>query len=433
MEVVLGAILRMNEENKNKKTKKTKNNKKKKNKFNFKHYDTMYKKVIDLFKHKYNPTIDNKAIRDIDEPCLIFGNHGSVFDFIFAGSAIYPKKAVFVVTRRTMYDRISKKIVKMSPHILRDQFSSDLRSIIDMGDALKQGYNVVLYPEGKVSTCGKTNIIPKATGKLVKTFKVPVVTIVCDGNWLAKPSWASHVRVGNFNIRTKQILTREQIKQMTAEEIQLLLEQELCHNENKYQLEGNYEYHNILKSKGFAEGLEKVLYKCPKCGKDFTMHTKGSDIFCEECGFRATYNHNGLITSEDKDFKYYRIDKWVDYENEELKKELLDDNFIIKSVVEAQVENKIAAKYDKIGKGTLIMDKQKITFSSFDNKTNLQYNIDKVEGIPFVVGVRICLLIDDVNYEFVFKDKLMSTKYNMAVELLAEDRNVRKKEGKDRN
>ena len=131
--------------------KNVKKTKKKKNKYNFFYYNTLFKVVINMFKQKYKPVLDSKAIQDLDKPCLIFANHGSVFDFVLAGSVILPKKAVFVTTRRTMFNKAANYIVHKAPHILRDQFTADVKSILDMGDALKQGYNVVLYAEGKVS------------------------------------------------------------------------------------------------------------------------------------------------------------------------------------------------------------------------------------------------------------------------------------------
>ena len=403
---------------------------KKKNKhtkYHFGYYYSVYGLAIQLFKGKYKPVIDKKAFEEMDKPCLIFANHGSVFDFILAGSVIMPKKAVFVTTKRTMFNKGSNWVVNKSPHILRDQFTADVKSIMEMRDALKQGYNIVLYPEGKVSTCGVTNRIPKATSKLVKMFKVPVVTIVSSGNWLIKPSWASHLRVGPVEVKSKLILTEEDINKLKAEEIQQIIEKELAHNENEYQIDNDYEFYNIKKRFGFAEGLEKILYKCPICGKEFTMDTKDDDIFCKDCGFKATYHHNGLLTSENEAFKFNRIDKWFDYERGSLYKELQQDDFMLSCVVEGMIENEKSNRYDSLGNGTLTLDKSEIKFTG-ENGLNLIYKIDKVEAIPFVVGVKICLLIDSVNYEFIFRDKLMSTKYDMAVELLSGERDAKKKE-----
>lgn len=407
-------------------TKKDKTNSKQ-TKYHFGYYYSVYKLAIQLFKGKYKPIIDKKAMEEIDQPCLIFANHGSVFDFILAGSVIMPKKAVFVTTKRTMFNKGANWVVNKSPHILRDQFTADVKSIMEMRDAIKQGYNIVLYPEGKVSTCGVTNRIPKATGKLVKMFKVPVLTIVSSGNWLMKPSWASHIRVGPVEVKSKLILTEEDIKNLKAEEIQEVIEKELNHNENKYQIDNNYEFHNIKKQYGFAEGLEKVLYKCPICGKEFAMATKGDELYCTECGFRAKYNHNGLLTSDNESFKFNRIDEWFDYEKASLYKELQQDNFLLSGRVEAMIENEKKNRYDSLGEGILTIDREQIKFTS-DKGEVLTYKIDKVEAIPFVVGVRICLLIDGVNYEFIFKEKLMSTKYDMAVELLSGERDAKKKE-----
>lgn len=397
--------------------------KKKPDKYNFGYYFTVYRLIVFKFRRRHKPIIDNKALQELKEPCLIFCNHGSVFDFIFAGAVILPKKAVFVTTRRTMYKRPFNWVVNKAPHILRDQFSADVKSIMEMRDAIKQGLNVVLYPEGKVSTCGVTNRIPKATGKLVKLFNVPVVTIMSKGNWAAKPSWAKHLRRGRIEINTELILNKDQIKEMSADQIEKFIVTKMQYNENLYQIENNYEF----RGPHFAEGLEKVLYKCPDCGAEFEMVTKDNDITCKACGFKAIYNHNGLITSQTKDFNLSRIDLWYDYEKESLKKEIKKDDFLIKGKVIALKANEEKVKYDFVSEGYLLLDKEALRFVS--EGIDLIYRIDKVEGIPFTVGTQIYLIIDGVNYEFDFTDKLMSTKYNMAVELIAEERNAEKEKG----
>lgn len=395
----------------------------KKTKFNFRYYNTIYTMLVKKAEKKYKPIIDKTALQTLDEPCLIFGNHGSIFDFILAGSAILPKKAVYVVTRRTMYKRPFNWVVNRAPHILRDQFHADVRSIIDMKNAIKQGYNVVLYPEGKVSTVGVTNHIPlKATAKLVKLFNVPVVTIISKGNWLLKPSWAKHLRKGRIEISTKLILDKEQIGNMSIEEIEAVILKEMQYNDNLYQIENNCEFYG----KNYCKGLEKVLYKCPNCGKEFVMDTTDTEIFCKECGFRATYNHNGLITSDNADFHYNRIDLWFDYEKQSLKKELEKDDFKLTCPVTLYETDEIKVRDILIGKGVLSIDKENIRFITNDKKVQLLYPITKVEGIPFRVGVEIYLNIDDRHYEFRFGEKMMSTKFDMVVELLAEERNVKK-------
>ena len=63
-------------------------------KYNFRYYYSLFRLSIGLFKAKYKPIVDRRAMDEIDSPCLIFCNHGSVFDFILAGLVIMPQKAV---------------------------------------------------------------------------------------------------------------------------------------------------------------------------------------------------------------------------------------------------------------------------------------------------------------------------------------------------
>jgi len=41
--------------------------------------------------------------------------------------------------------------------------------------------------------------------------------------------------------------------------------------------------------------LELLLYRCPKCGAEFTMRTEGNEIFCAACGNRGRMDEYGFL------------------------------------------------------------------------------------------------------------------------------------------
>jgi len=138
-----------------------------------------------------------------------------------------------------------------------------------------------MYPEARYSPCGTRSYIPESLGKLVKKNGVPVVACVHHGNHLHSPFW-------NFRKKRKvplhttvtKILTSEQIKQMSVDEINAAIVNALEYDDYRYQKENGI----LVKEDYRAEGLHKVLYQCPNCMTESKMNSKGTEIFCTECG-----------------------------------------------------------------------------------------------------------------------------------------------------
>ena len=92
-----------------------------------------------------------------------------------------------------------------------------------------------MYPEARYSPCGVLSFMPDSLGKLIKLNKVPVVAVVHHGNHLHSPFW-------NFRKKRKvplhttmtQILTADQVKSMSVDEINEAVKQGLYYDDYKY-------------------------------------------------------------------------------------------------------------------------------------------------------------------------------------------------------
>ena len=80
---------------------------------------------------------------------------------------------------------------------------------------------------------------------------------------------------------------------MSANEI---LKEEFIYDDYKYQKENNI----LIKEKFRAEGLHKVLYKCPNCKTESQMNSKGTVIYCEHCGKKWNLNEDGTLQAIEK-------------------------------------------------------------------------------------------------------------------------------------
>ena len=207
----------------------------------------------------------------------------------------------------------------------------DLHLIKSINKVLKRGDILCMYPEARYSPCGTLAYLPDSLGKLIKMNKVPVVAVVHRGNYLHSPFW-------NFRNKRKvplhttftKILTPEQIKEMSVEEINSVVREALSYDDYKYQKENG-----ILITEPFrAEGLHKVLYQCPHCKTEFEMNSKGTEIFCEECGKRWNLNEDGSLSALEGETEFSHIPDWFEWERSEVIKQIESGEYHFEDEVE---------------------------------------------------------------------------------------------------
>ena len=161
-----------------------------------------------------------------------------VVDFELTALGLFPHRMNNVVNIDGFYRR--PWLMEWIGSIGTRKFSNDLHLIKSILHCLKKGDAVGMYPEARYSACGELAFLPESLGKLVKMAKVPIVAVVHHGNHLHTPFWNwRNARKVPLHTEIKQILTPEQIRKMSVEEINETLKKELYYNEYQYQQENN--------------------------------------------------------------------------------------------------------------------------------------------------------------------------------------------------
>ncbi|MBR6765092.1 MAG: hypothetical protein IKM06_01275, partial [Clostridia bacterium] len=206
-----------------------------------------------------------------------------------------------------------------------------------------------MYPEARYSPCGTTAFLPEALGKLVKMNKVPVVTVVHRGNHLYAPFW-NFRKKRNVPMHTTftGLLSAEQVQKMSADEINKAIKDALWYDDYKYQKDNNI----LIKEEYRAEGLHKVLYQCPHCKAEFKMESKGSELFCTECGKRWHWHENGMLQAENGETEFEHIPDWFNWEREQVKEQIESGNYSFSDEVDVFSLPRVW-RYIPLGKATL--------------------------------------------------------------------------------
>lgn len=285
-------------------------------------------------------------------PYMLLSNHMYFIDFELCAMATLPYRVNNVVSIDGFYRR--PWLLELIGAICTRKFTMDLHLIKSISKVLKRGDILSMYPEARYSPCGTTSYIPESLGKLIKMNKVPVVVAIHHGNHLHSPFW-------NFRKKRKvplhttltQVLTAEQVKTLSADEINQIVQAAFKYDDYKYQKDNNI----LIKEPFRAEGLHKVLYQCPHCMTESKMASKGAEIFCEECGKRWTFNENGTLSAQSGKTEFEHIPDWFEWERKQVKEQIANGTYRFEDEVEVYSLPR-CWRFMNLGKATLTHDSQ---------------------------------------------------------------------------
>ena len=179
--------------------------------------------------------------------------------------------------------------------------------------------------------------------------------MVHHGNYLHSPFWnyRKKRKVPLFTTMT-QILTAEQVKSMSVEEINAAVRKALDYDDYRYQKENG-----ILVTEPFrAEGMHKILYHCPHCGVESKMDSKGTEIFCTACGKRWNLNEDGTLSALSGETEFSHVPDWFEWEREQVKAQVEAGTYSFEDEVEVYSMPR-CWRFMKLGQAKLTHDGEK--------------------------------------------------------------------------
>ena len=237
-----------------------------------------------LLKRNHVEPVGMEQLLALQPPFLVIGNHAHTMDSFIVSSAS-------PVHIRWVAGAYLFKLFGLRPMLERwigaiskQQGRSDLFTIRAIGDALKQGDIVGLFPEGTRTWDGEPVGFDQAIAKLVRIFKVPVVVFHLEGFYGLKPRWADKKRKGKVYLRVFPPIMPDSIREMSVQELHERLLADIGFSYRTWQEKNQLPY----VSKRAAEGIEQVLYLCPQCKQASTIVSKGITITCTHCHYSAS-------------------------------------------------------------------------------------------------------------------------------------------------
>jgi len=309
-----------------------------------------------FFKIKLGAKVKREKLR---KGSLILAPHRSYYDIVTCPLAVYPDRMHFVSSSYWYRTKALIPLLNSVGTIPRDQYKNDIKSIKKMVEAIKAGHNVLIFPEGQMSTYGVPLTQPEGLEKFIKKYKPNVYYIHNHGGYLASPKWAKGPGLSKIELENELFIKSEEIDNLTTEEIALRIKNIFNDGNDFDWLKERPKYKFIKKKK--AEGLENAVMHCPKCGSELSLYTKNSHIGCKECDLSLDFEKNNY------DFKSNNVvpDLKTLFSNDLNKfKETCNNNLILED--DAEIYYYEGYKCFPLFKGKVIMDKDKFTLESND-------------------------------------------------------------------
>ena len=294
--------------------------------------------------------IEKIGMDGLKGPYILLSNHMSFIDFELVAMATGYRRVNNVVNIDGFYRR--PWLLELIGAICTRKFTTDIHLVRSIHKVLERGDVLCMYPEARYSPSGTTSYLPDSLGLLLKRCKVPVVVAIHRGNYLHSPFW-------NFRKKRKvplhstftKIFTPEDLETFSVDEINARLRTAFEYDEYKYQKESG-----ILITEPYrAEGLHKILYKCPHCKTESNMTSSGIELHCPDCGKTWILNEDGTLAAKNGETEFSHIPDWFEWEREEVRADITRGEYSFADEVEVYSMPR-CWKFEDLGKAMVTHD-----------------------------------------------------------------------------
>ncbi len=298
-------------------------------------------------------------------PFLILMNHSSFIDFQII-SKIFPKLRYNIVC--TTDTLIGKELLMRHIGCIPTQkYVHDVTLIKDMAYAVqKLKTSVLMFPEAGYSLDGSATPIPEGLGRLIKLLGVPVIFVKTNGAFHHDPQYnCLQKRKVDVSADVSVLVDRDDVSKKSSDELSNLVQTAFTFDNFKWQYDRKIEITENYR----ADGLERVLYKCPNCKTEGKTLGKGIHFTCNACGKIYELTTLGRMKAVNGETEFEHIPDWYKWQRKEVKKEIINGDYNLDLKVRIMMIVDYKCVYD-VGMGRLIHNNNGFTLTGDDGVLN---------------------------------------------------------------
>ena len=154
------------------------------------------------FKHYFNFKMFGRENIPANGPFILAANHESYLDGMFVMSAV-PNKLIrhtYFVAKEKHVTRPATVYLASKLNVIVLHMSNLKTSIQQLGEVLKRGESIIIFPEGTRTETGKLGEFKKTFAILSVELGVPVIPVTIDGAYEAMPKHQKMPSCGNVSV-----------------------------------------------------------------------------------------------------------------------------------------------------------------------------------------------------------------------------------------
>ena len=263
------------------------------------------------------------------EPCVILMNHCSFLDLEIAQHVFYPRPMNIVTT----WDGFIGKnwLMRQIGCIQTKKYSTSPKLLREIKRLLGKGSSILIYPEAGYSFDGTATTMGDSLGKLVKLYGVPVVTCITDGAYLRQPLYNElKKRKLQVTAEVEYLLSPDEIAKLSYQEINARIDEKFSFDAFRSQQERRI----CIDEPNRADGLNRVLYKCPHCLAEGRTVGLGEKLSCLACGKEYRLTEYGKMEALSGETEFEHIPDWYRWQRQSVKSELEGGRYSMNLAVE---------------------------------------------------------------------------------------------------
>jgi 1-acyl-sn-glycerol-3-phosphate acyltransferase len=344
-------------------------------------YFIVYLLIYPLLKLCFRLKVDRSDYRMPKGPFIVVSNHTSFMDFLLVMLAVYPRRLNAIAAQKFFYYRPLNWLLPLMGCIPKNLFDTDTRPIRGIAEVIKRGGGVLIFPEARCSTDGAYMGMHTTTGKLFKKLGVPIVACRIDGAYVSVPFWRKGFRLGTERLTFTNLLSPEDLQELSADDINRRMDEYLS---GVHTLPPKEAFH-VYKEKLLAEGLQNILYYCPKCGSEFTTETAGNKIYCTACGNAASMNRYARLTPTAGSIAPETVHKWFKEQTAYEMRAFLANIDQMHTKVSVRMPGKPGEGLEQCGQGEIRLDSEGWHYSGIlrGEETEVFFPLQSVPALPF--------------------------------------------------
>ena len=303
-----------------------------------------------------------------NEPAFFLMNHSCFLDLEIVPTVLYPRRFNIVATTDAFIGKAW--LMRQIGCISTNKFVTEMSLVRDMMHAGKKLQNsVVMFPEAGYTFDGRSMPLPDTLGKMVKMMGLPLCTIITNGAFARDPLYNNlQKRRVKVTADVKYLLSPELIEVMTAEEIQEIIEKEFSFDNFSWQKENKIK----IKEKFRADGLNRILYKCPHCHAEGEMVGSGTEISCKRCGKSYYMDEYGTLSAKEGVTEFSHIPDWYDWERKCVREEIERGEYSLD--LDCEILMTVTDyKFYRIGEGRLRHDRGGFVLDGCEGKLHYEH------------------------------------------------------------